>query len=253
MGNKALASRLVAGALTIGTLAAVADSASAFTTYEASTAYKDQYGGHGDGHAFWFPGMAGGKKFVFEGDSGIFEYDDLAHTASLTGTIVSTKDANKKWDVDLSFGLSSYSTPKKELKLEAYSNNGGPVDTSTWKYFDLLDSTITGLGEFTGLNVELSQRPVSGPYAFQLGDGANGKNVDYGFSGWYGWEITGEEEVVEAYAAKYGERKLSGKGDINIDLEKTPEPGTLGALGIGVLGLAGLAKRKRDDETDRSA
>ena len=247
-----LASGLVASTLALGATCALVEevqAASFVGTYEATAAQADQYAIHGGGNAFWFFRELGGSQdFVFDNGPGSFTVNNDG-TAQLVGTIVSKQDSDKKWDVDLLFGPSNFNTPKKELKPEAYKENGGPVDTDTWQFFDLVDSTVTGLGDFDGLSLELTQRPPNGPYAFQLGKGASGKNINLGFSGWYEWEIKatdpGNQQPVTDYMAKYGKR-LSGVGDINIDLERVPEASMGGALAMGTLALAMLSRRKKN-------
>ncbi len=239
---------LMASTLALGTVGVVVEDAQAASlkTYEATAAEADSYAMFPGGHAFWFyPEIGGaGQRFVFDDNSGTFTLNDDG-TARLVGTIESKISEDKKWDVDLLFGPTTIDPvlPKKELKPKAYVDEGGPVDPSTWKFFDLLDSTVTGVGDFEGLNLELTQRPVGGPYAFQLGFGANNKNIDYGFSGWFRWDVTGTDEALAAYD-RYGGRR-SGTGDINIDIEHIPESSSpLGALGVGLLGFAALSRRK---------
>ena len=55
----------------------------------------------------------------------------------------------------------------------------------------------------------------------------------------------GNDQPVIDYVARYGD-KLSGNGDINIDLERVPEASMVGALAMGTLGLAMLSRRKRN-------
>ena len=118
-------------------------SAASAAVYSASTAYIDSYGYAGDGHSLTLNGI----NLGFESD-GYFTVD--GSTASLTGTV--SDGSGNGFIVDLSFNLfPSGSEPDAKLELldSAYSWNGGPVDPSTWSFWDLIEggvSTILGFG-----------------------------------------------------------------------------------------------------------
>jgi len=176
----------------------------------------DPYYMYSGGHALWLPGI--GNDFVFE-DGATFEELDNG-TAKLIGVAESLSDSDKRLNVEFCYsgrinpGAENYppaDSPKLELKAEAYSENGGPVDTSLWHYYAVLEGTIEGLDDLEGLELEVSDR---GP-AFQVGIGASGKNVLFGASGWLGWTVKSQ--------ADYGSKVSDGEGDVNIDLDECPE------------------------------
>lgn len=231
--------------------------AQAGISYSINPAVADQYGGNG-GHTFWFPDNGGNEipnggntAFHFADDSGVLVFSMDMTTATMTGQLVSVGDPTSVWDVEIRFilgmnnaeytnpaghlnplGGTSFGHQKRELNGAAYSENGGPVDASTWRYYymDESNATLTGVGGgIDGDVLTLTQRPAGaeyGKHAFQVGGGANGKNVHFGASTWFSY--TG---------------RFHGVGDINIDLKEIPAPGAA-SLAMLACGIAGV-RRKR--------
>lgn len=234
-------------------------SANAFAgpIYSINPAIADEYGGNG-GHTFWFPSNGGNEipnggntAFHFVDDSGVLEFSMDMTSATMTGQIASVGDPSSVWDVVINFvlgmdntdftnpmghinpnGGTSFGEQKRELNSSAYTENGGPVDPSTWRYYymDEDNSTLTGVGGADdGEILELTQRPGGsdyGKFVFQVGAGANGKNVNFGASTWFN------------YTGKY-----NGHGDINIDLKEIPTPGAA-SLALLSCGIAGARRRR---------
>ncbi|KAN0027855.1 hypothetical protein ACTFIV_009679 [Dictyostelium citrinum] len=94
---------------------------------------------------------------------------------------------------------------KRELQNNAYTSNGGPIDPSTWSFYQILPDK-TKMVSLTNPNavVTMSENPNT---ALQVGTGANGKNLQNGASGWFQFKATdgsvnvqsgnGEMEVVD--------------------------------------------------------
>ena len=242
------------GIIGAATLLAVATSASmGATTYRAFAAENTGDSPYSGGHAFWLPGSGvpngGSSTFLFVEDSGRLTISDDLTTARLTGVISSVNDPTSTWAVDFNFmsgmdhdaytdgdghttprGTTAVGSAKRELHGNRYTNNGGTIDPTDWQFFylDEDNATLTGLGDHDGTVLDFYQRPDGasyGDYAFQLGMGANGKNLNFGMSGWFGY--TGAH---------------SGHGDINIDLVEVPAPGTAALAGIA--GLAAFRRRR---------
>ena len=110
-------------------------------------------------------------------------------------------------------------SPKKDLKDCAYDEDGGPVDTDTWYYYPTYTGTLTGLGEYAGAVLTIVP---TGP-AFQVGIGANNKNIKFGASSWFIWTVTAQPSVGPALP-------VTGQGDFNIEIgdcaTTTSAPGT---------------------------
>ena len=61
------------------------------------------------------------------------------------------------------------------------ATNGGPIDTSLWKYFETSFGTLTGIGGWAGAQASLNR---FGP-SFQIGLGANTANLQIGLGAWF--------------------------------------------------------------------
>lgn len=209
-------------------LGVAADNALASTVsgaYELHAAIADSryYSGSGD-HAI----TVGGQDYLFAaGDGSLIEYDD--GTALMSGYAHSVNDVASGYIVSLVLeGRTSEApagSPKKELMASAYSDNGGPVDTATWYYYSGFSGTFEGIGQLAGTTLAITQR---GP-AFQIGFGANNKNVGFGASAWFWAEDA------------HGNRST---GDVNVDMAVVPLPAALQLMISGLFAL-GLAARRR--------
>lgn len=210
------------------------------TTYEVKPAHKS-HTPHSGGHVFWLPGDGipnGGNSTFLAKDAPlellVEDHGPGGYVAYLTGAIQSVGDSDSMWDVKFEFHENDSRTPKRELNSDNYSDNGGPIDPSTWIMFDIYEATFSGLGDNAGVVVDVAQKGLDRNYGFQLGDGANGKNLNFGMSGWI----------------MYDYEQDTHRGDLNVDLcvkNDTPEIPTPAALpaGLAMLGLAVARRRRR--------
>ncbi len=181
-----------------------------------SPAFADEFGVHGDGHAVIIFNQG---KFVFENESGQY-VENGDGTATMTGTLVHESDASKRYSIVANLSgrttVAPAGSPKKELASNAYVENGGPVDTSTWVYYTGFDATFTGEGSLAGAVLDLDRR---GP-AFQIGFGASGKNADFGASMWFVYWTTSQPNS--------GHLPSDGNGDFNVSLnDECPDVGSV--------------------------
>jgi hypothetical protein len=142
------------------------------------------------------------------------------NTAHLTGTLVNTINPNERFLVDWWFqtkrdwnewsvasgpGNRSY---KNDLDLACADNN-----FQNWSYYELVDnfSTLTGEGDLAGDQLYLQHLPESYYYGYQLGLGANNKNCNNGFSGWF------------SFHGFMNDTYVTDNGDINCDAACEPQ------------------------------
>lgn len=173
-------------------------------------ALDDRYALYSGDHALTFGCVAG--DLIFDTALPHLFVENGDGTADLSGVVYSRAQPSNRWNVSICFtervnpGDASYppaGSPKRELKSSAYVDQQGPVDPSTWHYYREFSGTLTGVGANQGCSVQVSRR---GP-AFQVGVGANGKNIRPGASGWL-------DAVRDC-----GHGTQTCVGDINIDLE----------------------------------
>ena len=159
-------------------------------------------------HALWLPGIS--EDLVFVGDRSFRERAN--GTATMTGTVVDRNDSGRGFQVNVTFSGRTTTpppgSPKRELNADAYVDNGGPIDPSTWRYYTDYSGSLIGLGDWAGAALTIER---TGP-AFQVGAGASGKNPSFGASGWFLW-------TVDQQPAS-GSLPATGQGDFNVDLNE---------------------------------
>jgi hypothetical protein len=199
-------------------------------------------GGGGGGHVLWLPGITtvsgASDRWVLE-SGGIFTWNQGVG-AELTGRVRNMN--NSALLIDFAFHFTelnpvpAFVEPKKELDADQY----GPaplIDTSTWTFFDFT-GTLTGVGGGISGTFNILQMPDDPKvHPFQLGLGANGKNLEFGASAWFTWESAPGTTRVQMRNTKSGRH-----GDVNIILQRIPVP-LPPTLPLVILGAALLALR----------
>ena len=129
-------------------------------------------------------------------------------TTVYTVTVVSTEDANAGWDLELHYGeFMTWQEWLDQPGAQSYKSDCGLGDHTTWMYTMLESGTATGWGSYSGSMLNFSHQPASGYFGFQLGEGANNKNGNYGFSQWM------------YFTGMFNGEPVSGSGDIFGDLD----------------------------------
>ncbi|MEM8960690.1 MAG: SdrD B-like domain-containing protein [Acidobacteriota bacterium] len=212
MNIKAHMARIVA-MLAVLMLCLAAVPATAELEHCATASVNDVYGSFKDNTVLYLPGI--GEDYHFTPAAGIFiERPD--GTASLTGTVRDVNDPSNAFEVNVQ--LSGYTTvpepgnPYITLDPSAYAVNGGPVDTNTWHYYRFFDhAVLTGIDGNAGAIVELSRRGG----AWQVGNGANNHNINFGVASWITWFVVQQPDNGAFVAA--------GEGEIFLDLGQCDE------------------------------
>lgn len=222
--------------------------------YPAFNAESDSFHSGGHNHALWLPGLIPGdanKDWLIDPASpGMFDLS--GNSLTFTGSVFNESNPSATADFSFSFVKSSSGNPKEELMANAYSGNGGPVDTDTWKFYDF-DPTMASTFTITadpddvveGTNYLFTQRVNSGDYKGQLGIGANGKNVDWGFSAWLNWWML--DPLGNPISSDFDlggnctDYDHCGKGDININV--VPVPAAFWLFGTALIGFIGFSRR----------
>ena len=169
-----------------------------------------QVAAHAGGHAIWAP------EFYCDGGTTIFDFEDvtvqLTDTgATMSGTAFVVTDGcggehdGRTWQLDVALADGPDSMMPK-LELANPGQTQPPVVTDEWLYFAFLEGEATMVDPENGATATFSHRPADLTYGFQLGYTANGKNLEFGASGWFFFEHHGE----------CGKR--TGIGDFNVDL-----------------------------------
>ncbi len=160
--------------------------------------------------AFRLPGM--GEDFVLLPGARLAERAD--GTAELRGIAARASNSSQRFLVNLAFvgrvdrGVPPPAgSPELELATSAYVGAGGTVDPSTWHYYLATEGSLVGLGAWHGASVRLTR---SGP-AFQVGNGASGKNKRYGASGSVVVEVVSQPGAGAALVP-------AGTGELNLAL-----------------------------------
>ncbi|QDV04679.1 hypothetical protein Poly30_01720 [Planctomycetes bacterium Poly30] len=167
------------------------------------------------GHAFYLPGIS--HDFMFEPGAAFAESSD--GTAQIRGTLFSPTRPGWRFQalVELSgridpgqAGYPPAGSPKKELTPVSFTEQGGPVDTRGWRYYETFGGDLIGLDALAGAKVHVARM---GP-AFQVGDGADGKNLGFGAAGWL--EVT----LIDQPTTGISLPASLPHGDINLDLNE---------------------------------
>ncbi len=177
----------------------------------ARAAVADSFGQFISGFAIYLPGI---ENFTFEAGASFLEQPN--GTAKMVAIGDGITDPNAKIAVAIDFSQRIDPTdpnyppagsPKEELIPTAYVQNGGPVDPSLWHYYQAFHGTLTGQGSIAGAVIDVVN---TGP-AFQVGLGANGKNIGWGASGWMDATVLS----LPTIGAQWPQMVM---GDINVDL-----------------------------------
>ena len=129
-------------------------------------------------------------------------------TKTYTMTVVSSDNANAGWEITNNYGAPmSWDEWLAQPGSQSYKSDCGLGDHTEWMYTTLTSGSATGWGDYEGSSLTFNHQPASGYFGFQIGEGANNKNGNYGFSAWM------------YYNGTFGGSPVSGSGDVFGDLD----------------------------------
>jgi hypothetical protein len=137
--------------------------------------------------------------------------NNLDGSAHLTMDVVGMGNANAGWtfEVDLNEGL-NWQDWVDQPGPQSFKSDCGLGDHTEWMYHIMQSSsTASGWGEYEGSELSLSHQPSNGFFGFQVGQGANNKNANHGYSGWF------------YYMGAFNGADVMGTGDVFGDLDCT--------------------------------
>jgi len=187
--------------------ASVSITVTELVAYCPGSAISDSLHDASHSHSIWINGISENLRFTAAPEATRILPNG---NVTVTGKVA---DGDIRFDVVLSYSgyTATSDSPKLELNPDAYVENGGPIDPSSWEFFSEFNATLTGTsGEWEGVVLSAGLR---GPMA-QIGVGANGKNGNFGLANWF--DATIESASGELPQGFYLGQVLSG--DVNIDL-----------------------------------
>jgi hypothetical protein len=156
--------------------------------------------------------FGGGEYYITDEGTMTKHWDDgVVTSATLTMTVSNDMGA---FVVEATFGqLMNWVEWCETPGLESFKSDCGLGDHLLWNYAILEEGSITGVEgtAFEGTDLTLSHQPANHYFGFQFGEGANNKNEEYGFSGWfyYGGTLVMDGDTTSAM----------GSGDLFGDLD----------------------------------
>jgi cysteine-rich repeat protein len=163
------------------------------------------------GRSFWFSDLDGdgsSDRYALNSTT-VFDFDVETGLASYTGSIVDRDHPGDVWTFDFTFAYRGQGDAGAgSASPYIYLSSPSQAQIDEWLYFDLVTGELTNTHD--GSRIEASPRPADGSKPMQLGFGANGFNLEYGFAVWFGGNLfDGAGNFV---------REIDG--DINTELEE---------------------------------
>jgi hypothetical protein len=176
--------------------------------------------GPGPDWAFWAPdlfaqGISASVSFNFVGPGILETYND--GTAHLFGLVANDVNNSQQFQLDMWFQNKSDWDQWSSLGRGYKDDLNCATPTSLyelWTYYELVNnfSTAIGQGSLAGVELYLEHMPANYYFGFQIGQGANNKNCQFGASAWF------------TYTGFNGNDPITGHGDINVNATCVPVP-----------------------------
>ena len=199
-------------------------------TYNATSAE-----GSGANHSVWLSALGADSDFRFE-TPGEFQLGDT--TGSLRGEVESeTQSGGFFIDFNYTRDLSVYNDNPR------FKSENGSSEMADTLYLFMSGGTLTGYGDYAGIDFTASSMPTpaDNTFATQVGTTANNKNDNYGLANWFFLEKTAacSNQTIDLC----GLNDVT-QGDINIDIAPVPLPAA-GLMLLAAVGGLGAMKRRK--------
>ena len=190
-------------------------------------------------HSFWWMhDIVGSRHLQFENPNGSgvgnFELDMTTGTARLTGRVTSS-DGSVAFDVDV---LAEGMTESTTALCDDAKYESGATQSDCMNHWDIFVDGLTGtFNEVGGQQRNFLVDTLGLPNPQYGTNKANAKNNNLGFSAWIWYELAS----CDGCSLDVGDRY---RGDINIDVAPVPVPAPLALVGLGLMGIAALRRRR---------
>jgi hypothetical protein len=139
---------------------------------------------------------------------------------TLAGTVAHNVDGTMTYTMELASAqnpaagwtvVAEFSAPMSWMEwvdqpgAHSYKSDCGLGDHTTWDYAMMTSGQATGWGGFEGDSFTMMHQPANGYFGFQIGEGANNKNANYGFSGWFYLSGTVGGQTINSSGDLFGE------------------------------------------------
>ena len=152
------------------------------------------------------------RMFNFPGDEFYTTIDGMV-TTYLDGTrhvemtTVASSNPNAGWTVIADFSADmTWTEWDGQAGYHSFKSDCGLGDHTLWHYSILqASSQLIGWGDYAGSELSMSHQPSNQYFGFQLGEGANNKNGEFGFSGWFYYNGTFNGETIMGSGDLFGD------------------------------------------------
>ncbi len=169
---------------------------------------------------------------------------DGAGNGTLEGTAYSSTSLADGFAFEMSFDQNYALAPEFKDVFDRWPDPGNIA------FYNLASGTLTGLGGFAGVTMQISAFPDPGGAATQIGGGtgtggANQHNGNYGGSLWFAIDsVDGANACALCINNSVFDNLVGAQGDLVFDLEPAPVPLPAGGV-LALTALAGLAALRR--------
>jgi hypothetical protein len=146
-------------------------------------------------------------------------------TIDLSVNVVSYNNLTSGFEVNVTFAnemtWAQWSSQAFPTGFKADCGGEG-ANHEDWLYYIMMageGAELIGFGDYAGSALNLVHAPANNYFGFQLGDGANNYNGDYGFGGWFQYSGT---FLVNGNSVLSGS-SVSGAGDFAFELDCCPD------------------------------